>query len=494
MVRVIASTIINAPIAEVWAILRDFNGHDRWHPAIAKSKIEDGPADMVGAVRRFRLQDGSELREQLLSLSDFGHEFRYCLLASPIPLMGYVARVRLVPVTDGNQTYWEWSSEFTPPPGRAAELVALVHDGIYLAGFDAIRLRLQGGARVLPMALSKPGAVLPTVASFPSATRIRAIVIDRHGGPEVMQLHEVDLPKPGPGQVQIRHTAIGVNFIDVYTRSGYFPLLDPPGTPGMEAAGVIEAMGDGVTTVHVGDRVAYACPPVGAYAERRNMSPDLMVHLGDDINDQTAAAGLLKGVSASFLLHDIGRVAAGQTILIHAAAGGIGQILVQWAKAVGAKVIATTSTPDKLRLVQALGADHVIDYTVQNFAVEVLALTGGRGADVVFDSAGKTTFAGSLDALAVRGHLISFGQASGAVGSYDIDRLATKSITLSRPNYAHYTDTPEKLGPHVSRFFAALRSKAVILAAPQLYPLERAADAHADLESRRTTGSLVLTV
>ena len=322
MVRVKESTIIDAPIADVWAILRDFNGHDRWHPAIAESRIEDGPADMIGAVRRFKLADGAQLREQLLSLSDHRHEFRYCLLASPIPLMGYVARARLCPVTDGNQTFWEWSSEFTPPAGRQAELVRLVRNGIYLVGFAAIRARLRGDfATDKPVA--PPVTPVPLAAVPPNQTRTRAIVIDQYGGPDVLHLREVDLPPPGHGQVQIRHTAIGVNFIDVYTRSGYFPLLHPPGTPGMEGAGVITATGPGVSGISVGDRVAYACPPVGAYAQARNMSPDLLVHLGSDISDMTAAASLLKGVSASFLLHDIGRVRPGQTVLIHAAAGGM---------------------------------------------------------------------------------------------------------------------------------------------------------------------------
>lgn len=485
MVKVFASTIIDAPIADVWAILRDFNGHDRWHPAIASSRIEAGSADCIGAVRRFRLQDGSELREQLLALSDSSHELRYCLLASPIPLMGYVARVRLLPVTDGNRTFWEWSSEFRPPPGRAADLIALVRDGIYLAGFQAIRDRLQHGA-VLKTPVPQPAPRPPTTP------KTLAIVLDHYGGPEVLQWREVDLPPPGPGEVQIRHTAIGVNFIDIYCRTGYFPLLQPPGTPGMEAAGVIAALGPGVNGYAVGDRVAYACPPVGAYAAARNMAPDLLVHLSADISDQTAAASLLKGVSASFLLHDIGRVQSGMTVLVHAAAGGIGQILVQWAKALGARVIGTTSTPDKVRLVQGLGADHVIDYTAQDFAGVVSDLTAGRGVEVVFDSAGQSTFAGSLEALAIRGHLISFGQASGPVGHWDIDRFASKSVTLSRPNYAHYTDTPEKLGQHVARFFGAVRAGQVVLAAPTVYPLSDAAQAHRDLESRRTTGPLIL--
>jgi NADPH:quinone reductase-like Zn-dependent oxidoreductase len=484
MTRVFASTVLDAPIERVWQILRDFNGHDRWHPAIAQSHIEEGASDAIGAVRRFRLSDGSELREQLLALSDATHEFRYCLLSSPLPLMGYVARVRLRPVTDGNQTLWEWSSEFTPPPYREAELTALVRDGIYRAGFEAVRQALRGG-----FAPKVPPAPPP---QRPSGKTTRAIVVAEYGGPEVMQLLEVPLPDPGPGKVQIRHTAIGVNFIDVYCRSGLFTLLQPPGTPGMEAAGIIAATGPGVTGLSVGDRVAYACPPVGAYAERRNMSPDLMVHLGEDVSDQTAASALLKGVSASFLLHDIARLHPGMCVLIHAAAGGIGQILVQWAKALGCQVIATSSTPDKLRLVKSLGADHVIDYTREDFPAVVKDLTGNRGVDVVFDSAGKTTFGGSLEALALRGHLISFGQASGPVGSWEIDRFASKSLTISRPNYAHYTDTPEKLGPHVSRFFAAVRSGAVTLSAPTVYPLAQAGQAHRDLESRTTTGALVL--
>ncbi|MGV8985855.1 MAG: zinc-binding dehydrogenase [Cypionkella sp.] len=484
MTRVYASTVLDAPVERVWQILRDFNGHDRWHPAIAQSRIEQGAADAIGAVRRFRLADGSELREQLLSLSDAKYEFRYCLLSSPLPLMGYVAKVRLRPVTDGAQTFWEWSSEFTPPAYRAAELTALVRDGIYRTGFDAVRHALPGGEKPRP----RPA----TPEQQPTGKTTRAIVVDAYGGPEVMQMRDVALPDSGPAQVQIRHTAIGVNFIDIYCRSGLFSLLQPPGTPGMEAAGVIEAVGPSVTGLSVGDRVAYACPPVGAYAERRNMQPDLLVHLGDDISDQTAAASLLKGVSAAFLLHDIARLQPGMSVLIHAAAGGIGQILVQWAKAIGCEVFATSSTPNKLRLVKSLGADHVIDYVAQDFVAVVQDLTGGRGVDVVFDSAGKTTFPGSVAALGLRGHLISFGQAAGPVGTWDIDSLAAKSLTISRPNFAHYTETPEKLGPLVRKFFAALRSGAVTLQAPKTYPLARAADAHRDLEARLTTGALVL--
>lgn len=501
MVQVCQSTIIDAPIDEVWRVLRDFNGHDRWHPAIASSAIENGePVDAVGSVRRFRLADGGELREQLLSLSDKEFRLTYCLLESPLPLMGYVASMRLKPVTDGNRTFWEWRSEFHPPANRREELVRLVTEGIYRAGFAAIRKLLSAGQRQMPAsarAVDAPAAARPMPKPAEpvlgaGTDRTRAIVVAKHGGPDVLEFREIGLDQPGYGEVRIRHTAIGVNFIDVYCRTGYFDLLTPPGVPGMEAAGVIEAIGPGVSGFSVGERVAYACPPVGAYSERRNMSPELLVRLPGDISDEIAAGALLKGVAASFLLHDVQPVRAGSVVLIHAAAGGIGQILVQWARDLGATVIATVSTDDKARLVERLGAHHAIVYTSANFADAVMQITGGRGADVVYDAVGNDTFAGSLAALGVRGHLVSFGQASGPVGSWDIGRFSSKSITVSRPNYGHFTDSQEKLAPHVNRFFAALRQGIVRIEAPRRYRLAHAADAHRDLESRRSTGSLVL--
>lgn len=532
MARVCASTIIAAPIDAVWRILRDFNGHAQWHPAVASSQIEaPESADVVGAVRRFSLGDGVELREQLLALSDHEHSFRYGLLTSPIPLNGYVATVRLKPVTDGNSTFWEWRSEFHPPPGRAAELIVLVRDGIYQAGFEAIR-RLLGsedggqpelgpkgqavsdGAHLQRPRIPSPEPTevwvvqrlgddigqtqqAPAISTgrqlnLARAGTTRAIVVDAYGGPEVMQWCDVPLAPPGPGQVQIRHTAIGVNFIDVYCRSGYLDLLKPPGTPGMEAAGVIEAMGAGVTGLQVGDRVAYACPPVGAYCERRNMEPELLVLLSSRVSDAQAAAGLLKGVSASFLLHEVAPLRPGSTVLIHAAAGGVGQLLVQWASHLGAIVIATASNDDKLRIAQRLGAHHGINYKRENFAARVKELTRGLGVDTVFDAVGADTFDASVQSLAVRGHLVSFGQASGPIGSYDIGSLASKSLTLTRPNYGHYTDTAEKVGVHARRFFNALHTGVLQLESPTHYPLAQAAQAHRDLEGRRSTGSMLL--
>lgn len=502
MVKVRQSTIIQAPIEQVWDILRDFNSHDRWHPAIAASHIEgNDPSTRVGAVRNFRLRDGSVLREQLLALSDKTQSFRYCLLEAPIPLMNYVAQVRLKPVTDGDATFWEWQSTFDPPRHRRDELVQLVTRDIYQAGFAAIQ-RLLGRSRPLemvqPVAPLKPPPASPrpaTQIAWPVAGAVgstRAIVVDRYGGPEVMQMREVGLPALRPDEVRIRHNVIGVNYIDIYCRTGFFSLLTPPGTPGMEAAGVVEEIGADVAGLSVGDRVAYACPPLGAYSERRSMNADLLVRLPDDISDEIAAAGLLKGITASFLLRDIGRVEPGMTVLIHAAAGGVGQLLVQWARHIGATVIATTSSEDKARLVRGLGAHHVINYSHTNFTDAVMGITQGRGADVIYDAVGRDTLAGSIAALAIRGHLISFGQASGPIGEWDIDRFASKSITFSRPNYGHYSDTPDKLGKHVSAFFHMLRQGVVEVAPPTRFRLDQAADAHRHLESRQSTGSTVL--
>jgi NADPH:quinone reductase-like Zn-dependent oxidoreductase len=419
--------------------------------------------------------------------------------------MGYVASIRLKPVTDGNATFWEWRSEFQPPAHRRDELVRLVTEGIYQAGFAAVRnlLRRENVSPPVETRMSRtiaapaPPLDMPPTASMVAPGQIamtRAIVVERYGGPEELQLKEIGLPPPAPNEVRIRHTVIGVNFIDVYCRTGFFDLLKPPGVPGMEAAGTIEAVGSAVSGFSVGDRVAYACPPVGAYSERRNMAPELLVHLSDDISDEIAAASLLKGVSASFLLHDVHAVKPGDTILIHAAAGGIGRLLVQWARHLGATVIATVSSDDKARIVERLGAHHVIVYSREDFTEAVMLLTGGKGAHVAYDAVGNDTFGGSLAALAVRGHLVSFGQASGPIGNWDIGRFASKSLTISRPNYAHYTDTPDKLAPHVNRFFAALRQGSIKVEAPRHYDLAMAAQAHSDLESRRTTGALVLRV
>lgn len=492
MVAVRRSTVIDAPIDQVWAVLRDFNGHERWHPAVAESRIEEGRAgDEAGCVRRFKLRDGAELREQLLRLSDRDRSFSYCILESPIPLIDYVSTVSLKPVTDGDRTYWEWSSHFAVPEGRETELSALVGDGIYEAGFGAIQAMF--GQAETPRAT----AAARSLRIVPTRTEGRpldggAVVVERHGGPEVMRWERSTAMPPGPGEVRLRHTAIGLNYIDVYARTGYYPLIEPPGVPGMEAAGIVLDIGPGVHGLMPGDRVAYACPPCGAYAEFRTMKADLVVPLPDHVGDRLAAAVMLKGMSAEFLLHRVHEVRVGDTILVHAAAGGVGQLLCQWARHIGATVIGTVGSPDKAKIARAAGCAYPIVYTETDFVGRVLEITEGRGCDVVYDAVGGDTFMKSYEALATRGHLVSFGQASGPIPPVDIAAFATKSGKVSRPNFAHYTGTPNEVRSITDRLFRALDSGVLQVDIAQEYPLRDAAEAHRALESRRTTGSTIL--
>jgi len=484
MVEVRHSTVIAAPAATVWAVLRDFNGHALWHPAVAVSELEDGAAgDQVGAVRNFRLTDGARIREQLLSHSDRALRFSYCILEAPAPLRNYVASMRLRPVTADDSCFVEWQAAFDPPAAERDRLARFVRDDILAAGLRALRARLAGG----PPTLAKPAATILRDGSDGSA-----IVLTGHGGPDVLDLQRVRVPDPGPGEVRIRQTAIGVNFIDVYCRRGSFDLVAPGGILGMEAAGSIDSVGQGVTRFRPGDRIAYACAPPGAYATLRTMPADLLVPLPGFLSDVAAAALLLKGITASFLLHDVYAVKPGDWVLVHAAAGGVGQILCRWAKALGATVIGATSGEAKAAAARRVGCDHVLIYGQEDFADAALRLSGGRGMDVVYDAVGRDSFAGSIRALAPRGHLVSFGQASGDVGAQSIDRLASRSVTLSRPNYGHYTDTPARLQTQTDRLFAALRAGHVVAERPRLYPLAQAAAAHDDLENRRTSGALVL--
>ncbi|WP_288049275.1 quinone oxidoreductase [Acidiphilium sp.] len=318
------------------------------------------------------------------------------------------------------------------------------------------------------------------------------MVLTRYGGPEAMQLRAVTLPPPGPGEARLRQTAIGVNFIDVYCRRGSFTMVAPGGVLGLEAAGVVEGIGPGVVSVRPGDRVAYACAPPGAYVTARNLSADMLVKLPADLGDREAAALMLKGMTASFLLHDVHTVKPGDYVLVHAAAGGVGQILCRWAKALGASVVGVVSTAQKADVAAQVGCDLTLLQSDPGLVDTIRRFAGGAGVQVVYDAVGADTFDLSLACLAPRGALVSFGQASGDVGSRSIDQLASRSVTLSRPNYSHYTDTVEKLATQSTRLFAALRTGAVVATPPRLYPLADAAKAHADLEGRKTTGAVVL--
>jgi NADPH2:quinone reductase len=320
----------------------------------------------------------------------------------------------------------------------------------------------------------------------------KAIRVHATGGPEVLSWEEVSVGEPGPGEARVRHTAIGLNFIDTYHRAGLYK-LPLPFTPGQEAAGVVEAVGPGVTDVKAGDRVAYGTGPVGAYAQVRVMEAARLVPLPATIDDRTAAGMMLKGLTAQYLLRQTTSIQAGETIVFHAAAGGVGSIACQWAKHLGATVIGTAGSEEKAALARANGCDHVLIYGKEDVAARVRALTGGRGVRVVFDGVGKDTFTASLDCLVPRGLLVSFGQSSGAVPPFDILGLASRgSLFLTRPTLNHYAGTAPTLRAAAAALFALVEAGAIRIQVPQSFPLAEAAVAHAALAARKTTGSTVL--
>ncbi len=323
----------------------------------------------------------------------------------------------------------------------------------------------------------------------------RAIRVYQTGGPEVMRWEEVEVGEPGPGEVRLRHAAVGLNFIDVYFRTGLYPAPGLPFTPGMEAAGTVEAVGPGVTDLAPGDRVAYAAPPVGAYAEARLMPAAKLVRLADGIGFEQAAAMMLQGMTAEYLLCRTFPVSAGQTILFHAAAGGVGLIACQWAHSLGATVIGTVSSDHKAELARAHGCDHPIVYTREDFVERVREITGGAGVPVVFDSVGRDTLMRSLDCLSPRGLLVSFGQSSGAADPFDLGVLSAKgSLFVTRPTLMTYTASREDLVASADALFAQVAAGAVRVEVNQTFALAEADAAHRALEGRRTTGSTVLTV
>jgi NADPH2:quinone reductase len=321
----------------------------------------------------------------------------------------------------------------------------------------------------------------------------KAIRIHEHGGPEVLRWEEVEVGEPGPGQLRVRHGAVGLNYIDVYHRTGLYPLPSLPWTLGMEGAGQVEAVGEGVTEFKPGDRIAYASPPVGAYAEVRLIPADRVVALPDAIDDRTAAAMMLQGMTAQYLLRRTYRVQAGDAILLHAAAGGVGLIASQWARHLGAIVIGTVGSEEKAELARAHGCHHAILYNRENFVERVREITGGQGVAVVYDSVGKDTFMGSLDCLRPLGMMVSFGNASGPVPPFEPGILAAKgSLFLTRPSLMAYTAKRADLLASAAELFEVVSSGAVKIEVRQTYPLAETARAHRDLEARKTTGSTVL--
>jgi NADPH2:quinone reductase len=319
-----------------------------------------------------------------------------------------------------------------------------------------------------------------------------AIRIHANGGPEVMRWEEVTVGEPGPGEVRLRQSAIGLNYIDVYHRSGLYKLAAFPAVIGMEGAGTVEAVGAGVTDVKVGDRVAYA-GVLGGYAQERLIPADRLVKLPDAISDVTAAAMMLQGMTARYLLRETYRVTPETVLLYHAAAGGVGLIVCQWAKALGATTIGTVGSDEKAKLAKDAGCTHVINYRTGDYVARVRELTGGAGCDVVYDGIGKDTFPSSLDCLKPKGLWVSFGNASGPVPPFDMQILSAKgSLYATRPTIMTYTARREDLVANARELFAMVEKGTIKIDPSRTYPLREAAQAHTDLEARKTTGSIVL--
>lgn len=325
-----------------------------------------------------------------------------------------------------------------------------------------------------------------------SSIQAKAIRMFKTGGPEVMEWVDVEVGLPGPNEVRIKHEAVGLNYIDVYFRVGMYP-QPLPASLGMEGAGVVEAVGAGVTHVKVGDRVAYAGRPPGAYSQVRVMPAETLVKLPDEISFEQGAAMMLQGLTVQYLLNDSYQVKPGDTVLFHAAAGGVGLIACQWLKALGATVIGTVGSEEKAALAKAHGCDHTINYNKENFVERTRELTGGKGVPVVYDSIGKDTFMQSLDCLSPRGMMVTYGNASGPVPPVDVSILGGKgSLKLTRPTIMTYAHNRALLEPMAADLFDRVLKGQVKIEVNQKYQLENVAQAHRDLESRKTTGSTVL--
>ncbi|TQD99014.1 hypothetical protein C1H46_015381 [Malus baccata] len=329
-------------------------------------------------------------------------------------------------------------------------------------------------------------------ASPPAAKMVKAIRIHEHGGPEVLKWEDVEVGEPKEGEIRVKNEAIGINFIDVYYRKGLYKAATLPYTPGVEACGVVTAVGPGLTGRQVGDLVAYAGQQMGSYAEEQILPANRAVPVPPSIDPKVAASLMLKGTTAQFLLRRCFKVEPGHTVLVHAAAGGVGSLLCQWANALGATVIGTVSTKEKAAQAKEDGCHHVIIYKEEDFVARVKELTSNNGVEVVYDSVGKDTFEGSLEVLKLRGYMVSFGQSSGAPDPVPLSAIAAKSLFLTRPSLFHYAATREELLEAAGEVFANVASGILRVRVNHTYSLSEAAQAHTDLENRKTSGSIVL--
>jgi NADPH:quinone reductase-like Zn-dependent oxidoreductase len=491
-INVIQSAVIDAPIDRVWAVLRDFNSHDRWHPAVARSQMEnDAGGDVVGGVRRFSLTNGAELREQLLSHSDREYTFTYCILDSPLPLFDYMATVRLKPVTDGNQTFWDWRSKFRVPDDRAAELENLVSRQVYETGFGGLRSFLADQT-ARPRSPAPEDAAVMAAAVGGEHLPARAVVVATAGGPEVMSLIDVTVSVPGPQQVRIRQTAIAVNYLDLKHRRGIATGFDFPGTPGMEGVGEIIDVGEQVHGLFPGDRVAYMSRTPGAYVDTRCIDADVCIPLPDGVSDNEAST-LLKGVTAALLLSRVFRAAPGATILIQAVAGGVGHLLSQWAKSLDLTVLGTVSTTEKAKFSRDCGCDYPIVVADDSpLAAEVMRITNGRGVDYWVHSSGTHGLDTAVACLSLCGHCAVIGDRDGQSSiPLDVNVLKQRSLTVSAPVCFDYFDDRPYLQRLAHHLFTKIQNR-MIIPAIEAFPLGQVTEVHDRIESRQTMGAVVL--
>ncbi|KAL5744239.1 hypothetical protein ACOSQ2_027355 [Xanthoceras sorbifolium] len=346
--------------------------------------------------------------------------------------------------------------------------------------------------RLSKLSVVKALATEAEAAALKPPSMVKAIRVHQLGGPEVLKWEEVEIGEPGEGEIRVRNRAVGLNFIDVYFRKGVYKAAAMPFTPGMEAVGEVIAVGPGLTGRNVGDLVAYAGNPMGSYAEEQILPANKVVPVPPSIDPIVAASVILKGMTAQFLLRRCFKVEPGHTILVQAAAGGVGSLLCQWANALGATVIGTVSTKEKAAQAKDDGCHHVIIYKDEDFVARVNEITSGKGVDVVYDSVGKDTFEGSLACLKIRGYMVSFGQSSGTPDPVPLSALAPKSLFLTRPTLMQYTTTRDELLETAGEVFANVASGILRVRINHTYPLSQVAQAHADLESRKTSGSVVL--
>jgi NADPH2:quinone reductase len=491
-IRLIRSAVIEAPIERVWAVLRDFNSHERWHPAVTRSQMEnDFDGDVVGGVRRFSLTDGAELREQLLHHSDRDTTITYSILDSPLPLLDYVATVRLKPVTDGNHTFWDWRVRFRAPADRAAALETLVGRQICEAGFTGLRRFLDEQTAPPTAPSGKTDTAVLAAAAAGEPLPARAVVVTIPGGPEVMSLHDVTVSAPTGRQVRIRQTAIAVNTLDLHHRRGIAAGVDLPGTPGLEGVGEIIDVGEQANGLFRGDRVAYMSRTAGAYADICCVDADACIPLPDGVSDSEAAT-LLKGVTAGLLLSRVFRAVRGAVVLIEAVSGGMGHLLSQWAHSMDLTVIGTVSTVDNARFSRDHGCGHpIVVSDGKPLAEEVMRITNGRGVDYWVHS-GAHGLDDAIDGLARCGHCAIIDHHGEQPLRLDLNRLKPRSLTVSAPDRFDYLGDRLYLLRLAQHYFTKIQHRTIIPAI-ETFSLDQAADAHARIEARQAMGAVVLT-